>query len=243
MTISSVTAGARVRAAMGAAVRRAAWAWAGVPSGALGWVSTRTVFPLTAGTSYQAIADALEVGPQDVVLDVACGSGALLATHAAQARRVAGIDLSDVQVRLARRALGDRIAAGTAEVVKGDAAALPWPDGSFTAVCCVSSFETFPDPEKVLREMVRVLRHGGRVALNIGERVAPGTRTHRVWDALWVWSEDDVRRMVVDTGLEDVAVRYSRAWGNDPVSRFLTWMWKKLGNDMSELRLVTAVKR
>lgn len=233
---------ARARTATGEAMKRAAWAWAGVPSGVLGWVSTRTVFPLTSGTSYQAVADALQLRPEDVVLDVACGSGALLAKHGGHVRRVAGIDLSDVQIDLARRTLRERIASGTAEVVRGDAGALPWPDETFTAASCVSSFEAFPDPEKVLLEVFRVLRPGGRVVLNIGERVPPGTQTHRVWDTLWVWSEDDVRRMVQDAGFSDVTLTYAASFGKDPVSRFLVWLWRKLGNDMSELRLVGAVK-
>lgn len=206
----------------------------------MGWLSTRTVFPLTSGTSYEAVADALRLGPRDDVLDVACGSGAFLARHAADAHKVAGIDLSDVQIDLARRALGSRIAAGTAEIVKGDAGSLPWPDATFTAVSCVSSFETFPDPEKVLAEMFRVLRPGGRVVLNIGQRVPPDTQTHRAWDVMWVWSEDDVRRMVEQAGFADVTIAYARSWGDDPVSRLLVWVWQKLGTEMNELRLVTA---
>lgn len=233
---------ARARTAVGAALKRAAWAWAGVPSGVLGWVSTRTVFPLTSGTSYQAVADALQLRPEDEVLDVACGSGALLAKHAGYVRRVAGIDLSEIQIDLARRSLRERIAAGTAEVVQGDAGALPWPDDTFTAASCVSSFEAFPDPAKVLLEVFRVLRPGGRVVLNIGERVPPGTQTHRVWDTLWVWSEDDVRQMVEDAGFADVSLTYAESFGTDPVSRFLVRLWRRLGNDMSELRLVRAVK-
>jgi SAM-dependent methyltransferase len=232
----------RARAAISEGMKRAAWDWAGVPRGPLGWLSTRTVFPLTSGTSYRAVADTLQLGPDDELLDVACGSGAFLAQHAGHVRRVAGIDLSDVQVPLAHRALRERIAAGSATVVHGDASSLPWPDESFTAVTCVSSFEVFPDPEKVLAEMFRVLRPGGRVAVNIGERVPPGTETHRMWDAVWVWSEDDVRRMVDGTGFTEVDITYAASFGTDPVSTFLVWLWRRLGNDMSELRLVRAVK-
>lgn len=240
MAITSTTS--RVRAAVEGRAKRAAWDWAGMPSGVLGWISTRTVFPLTTGPSYRAVTDLLQPRPEDEVLDVACGSGVLLAQYAANARRVAGIDLSDMQIDLARRHLAERIAAGTAEVVKGDAGALPWPEETFTAATCVSSFEVFPEPEQVLAEMFRVLRPGGRIALNIGERVPADTRTHKMWDVLWVWSEDDVRRMVEGAGFDEVSIRYARSMGGDPVSRFLVWMWDKLGNDMSELRLVSAVK-
>ena len=75
--------------------------------------------------------------------------------------------------------------------------------------------------------MFRVLRPGGRAVLNIGERVAPGTQTHRMWDVLWVWSEDDVQHMVEEAGFTDVTVRYARAWGNDPVSKSLVRLWSR----------------
>jgi hypothetical protein len=141
-------------------LKQAAWSWSGVPSGPLGWISTRTAFPLLSGTVYQNTADALHLQADDELLDVACGSGAFLAQHATRARRVAGIDLSDIQIDLAHRHLADRIAAGTADIVKGDASNLPWPDGSFTAAMCISAFEVFPDPEQVLSEIHRVLRYG-----------------------------------------------------------------------------------
>ena len=83
-----------VRAALGRVLLSVARAWAGVPSGPLGWVSTRTVFPLTSGTLYRTMGEALDLQPDDEVLDVGCGSGAFLAQHAGQVRRVAGIDLS-----------------------------------------------------------------------------------------------------------------------------------------------------
>jgi len=44
-------------------------------------------------------------------------------------RYVAGLDLSEIQLGMARQRLADRIGAGTAEIVMGDAMALPWEDG------------------------------------------------------------------------------------------------------------------
>ena len=71
---------------------------------------------------------------------MACGWGEFLAVHGSEARHLAGIDVSDEKVTLARQRLADRIASGTAEVVQGDAAALPWDEGTFTAVTCMDSF-------------------------------------------------------------------------------------------------------
>lgn len=71
----------------------------------------------------------------------------------------------------------ERIAAGTAESVKGDAATLPWPDNSLTVVTCMGSFQVSSDAQQVLAEMLRVLRPGGRAVMNNVERVPAGTQT------------------------------------------------------------------
>jgi SAM-dependent methyltransferase len=230
---SSVVAQARTRA--NAAFRRVMQDWAGVPRGPLGWISTHTVLT-TGDTAFREVAAACQLQPDDAWLDVACGSGAFLAERGAHVGRVAGIDLSDLQVGIARRALADRIAAGTAEVVKGDAAAMPWPDASFTVVTATSVFEVFPDAGAVLDEMVRVLRPGGRAVLNIGERVKPGTQTHEGWGGIPVWSEEDARGMVERAGFTDVTVQYVDWAGDNPVGRLFAKVAGPLGGDLRLVR-------
>jgi SAM-dependent methyltransferase len=158
--------------------------------------------------------------------------------------RVAGIDLSDLQVGLARKRLDQRIAAGTAEIVHGDAAALPWPDASFTVVTCMSVFEALPDPAGVVEEVFRVLRADGRAVLNIGDRVEPGTQTHRILNGTgWVWAEDEVRRMVEQCGFADVTIQYV-PWGEDTtVNRlFAKAVGKVVGPITGELGLACGIK-
>jgi SAM-dependent methyltransferase len=215
--------------------------WAGVPRGPLGWVSAHTVLNTS---SYPAVADALQLSPDDELLDLGCGSAGFLAGQADRVHRVAGIDLSDIQVSLARKRLGERIAAGTAEIVHGDAGALPWPDASFTVVTCMSVFEALPDPAGVVAEVFRVLRPGGRAVLNIGERVPAGTQTHRILNgAGWVWAEDDVRRMVEQAGFTDVSIQYV-PWGEDTaVNRlFATVIGRLVGPIGGDLRLAGGIK-
>lgn len=219
-----------------AALYKAFWNWAAVPSGPLGWISSHTV--LWSG-SYPAVADALQLQPDDELLELGCGSAGFLVGQAPRVRRVAGIDLSDIQVDLARRRLAERIAAGTAEIVKGDAAALPWPDETFTVVTCMSVFEALPHPEQVLGESFRVLRPGGRAVLNIGERVPEGTKTHNAWGGIPVWTEDDVRRMVEEAGYRDVTVQYV-PWGEPTrVNRLFAKIVGPMGGD---LRLVGGIR-
>ena len=88
--------------------------------------------------------------------------------HARHVKRLAGLDLSDIQVRLAQRRLADMIAAGSAEIVQGDAAALPWADESFSAATCMGSLEFIADSAAALREMWRVLRPGGGIVVSYG---------------------------------------------------------------------------
>jgi SAM-dependent methyltransferase len=198
---------ARSRGAPGAGwLARVFYTANGVPSGPLGWVSAREM-PLDHRPVYATMAQELVLRPDDDVLDVGCGAAAFLQRHAAHARHVAGLDLSDIQVGLAQRRLADRIAAGTAEIVKGDAIALPWPDGHFSVVTATYCLEFVLDPLKALSEMQRVLRPGGRAVLSLGlpttDASLSGTKT--AW-GFPRWSEADARRLMEETGFSDVSV-------------------------------------
>jgi SAM-dependent methyltransferase len=217
---------------------KAACAWAGVPSGPLGWISSNWTMPRLHAPIYPVMAEALDLRPDDDLLEVACGSGIFLAEQAAHVRHVAGLDLSDIQVGLAQRRLADRIAAGTAEIVKGDATALPWDDGRFSVVTCMGSMEAFPDPGRAVAEMYRVLRPGGRAVMNIGERVPEGTETHRALGAIWVWSEADARGLAEGADFTDVSISYRPSGGDSPLAAVSSRL-----AGQGELRLVRGVKR
>ena len=194
-------------------LRKVADSWAGVPSGPLGWVSSHWVMPRLHGPIYPLMAEALDLRPEDELLEVACGSGVFLAHHAADVSFVAGLDLSDLQIDLARQRLAERISVGSAEIVKGDAVELPWEAERFSAVTCMGSMEAFPEPASALAEMLRVLRPGGRAAVAMGWRVPEGTGTHQAFGGMWVWNEADVRRLVEDAGFVDVSVTYDDVRG------------------------------
>ena len=120
-----------------------------------------------------AVADAALIGPGQRVLDVACGTGAL--TRAVAARvgptgRVLGLDANPEMLAVARR-LDPSI-----EWIDGRAEALPLPDASLDAVVSQFGLMFFDDRVAALREMVRVLEPGGRLAVAVCDAVerSPG---------------------------------------------------------------------
>lgn len=114
------------------------------------------------------VADAAQIRAGHRVLDVACGTGIL--TREAHSRvgstaRVAGLDVSQGMLTVAERL------APEVEWRQGTAESLPYPDQSFDVVVSQFGLMFFPDRRGALREMLRVMMPGGRLAV-------------AVWDAL-----------------------------------------------------------
>ena len=114
--------------------------------------------------SVRLLIDMARVGPEDAVLDVACGPGLVACPLAEVARHVTGIDLTPAMIEQAQ---AKQRARGLTNLTwrVGDAVPLPWPDAAFSVVVTRYSFHHFLDPKAVLAEMVRVCRPGGRVAV------------------------------------------------------------------------------
>lgn len=110
------------------------------------------------------------------VLDVGCGRGLLLigAAHRLTDGAAVGVDrwvrgaVSGNRPKAARRNAEQEGVADRVQVVEGDARSLPFPDGSFDVVLSnfvLHEMDSREDRERMLRELVRVLRPGGQVAL------------------------------------------------------------------------------
>ncbi|HET7871729.1 MAG TPA: methyltransferase domain-containing protein [Terriglobales bacterium] len=110
------------------------------------------------------IVSCADAGPDDTVLEVACGPGLLACAFAHVARHVTGIDLTPAMLELARKAQAEQ---GLSNMSwdQGDVTRLPYPDASFSIVSSRFAFHHFEDPLAVLKEKKRVCKPGGRVVV------------------------------------------------------------------------------
>jgi demethylmenaquinone methyltransferase / 2-methoxy-6-polyprenyl-1,4-benzoquinol methylase len=155
----------------------------------------------------RAAVEAVAAGPEDRVLDVACGTG--LVAGALVDRwgcEVVGLDQSASMLGRARSKLAeDARLAKRVTLVEGEAENLPFDDGEFDHLTFTYLLRYVDDPAATLRELARVVRPGGRIS-SLEFCVPRGA-----W--LWAW------RLYTRVGLPALGRLASRSWFE--VGRFL----------------------
>jgi ubiquinone/menaquinone biosynthesis C-methylase UbiE len=113
------------------------------------------------------VADLLEIGPNDSVLEVGFGPGVIIRrlSKLASQGHVAGVDPSQEMVEQARARNAAAIETGRVDLRRGSVESLPFDDDAFDKALAVNSMQVWPDPPAGLREMRRVMKPGAKVAL------------------------------------------------------------------------------
>src|SRR5262249_46583504 len=109
------------------------------------------------------LAEVLQLGPGQRVLDVASGLGPTAFLLASEfGAEVDGVDLGEQSVASANLKAADQGVADRVRFHVGDAERLPFDDATFDVVVSECAFCTFPDKATAASEMARVLKPGGQ---------------------------------------------------------------------------------
>lgn len=164
----------------------------------------RYLVPAYFGPFAEALTVLAAPWPADHVLDVACGTGSLtrlLVACVGPSGHVTGLDLNADMLAVAR----DIVDAPNVEWREASALAMPFADSTFDLVTCQQGLQFFPDRAAGMREMRRVLRPGGRLALSIWR----STEYNPVWKLL----EEALAGLVGPEAAETAALRARRRRG------------------------------
>jgi ubiquinone/menaquinone biosynthesis C-methylase UbiE len=173
----------------------------------------------------ERLVDSASIQPGERILDVACGTGIVARTAAPRAGStgsVVAIDINGEMLATARKASTD----GDLTIAwqTGDAADIPFGDGSFDIVFCQQALQFFPSPSDALSEMNRVLAPNGRVALNVLRPLERNPVYRVLADALErhagaaagtmmrspfpSWDIEQLRDLVSDAKFQDIHIRH-----------------------------------
>jgi len=112
----------------------------------------------------EAIAARIGIGPTDVVMDFGCGPGFFTEAFAAEAGRVVAVDAQPAMLKKARKRLGPM--AGRVEfVATEDGTRIAVPSASVDLAFLAYVYHEVSDSARVLSELARALRPGGRLVI------------------------------------------------------------------------------
>ncbi len=147
-----------------------------------------------------------------MMLDVATGTGRLpiIMTRNAQFEgHIVGIDLSRKMLEVAQEKIDELHFEDFISLMHENGQDLPFADATFDVVTCLEALEFMPDPEAVLKEMIRVLRPSGLLLTTI--------RIDTPWMPNRTWDEETMCQKLAENGIEAIEIEiwqedYTKVW-------------------------------
>ncbi len=175
---------------------------------------------------YQSIAMAdLDITPKKTFLDVGCGHGWAVR----RARKIYGAGKSvgiDISAKMIEKAKSRTPEGEGFQFLLAGADSIPCPGDEFDAILCTCSFHHYQKPVKVLSEMRRVLRKGGRLALldparDVSLAIWFQDRFRRYLEESHVtyYTTKEIMELIIKTGFKPVKriTTYKRFWDHKKI--------------------------
>ena len=176
------------------------------------------IFGVITGRAIRATMHAVNGLPAGRILEVGVGTGLSLPLYRSD-HRVVGIDLSPDMLRRAERRVAERNLRNVEALAEMDAANLAFPDGSFDVAVAMFVMTVVPDCPRVLAEMTRVVRPGGRIVVvnhfsaEGGPRAAAERWLSRFATSLGWHPEFDKEQMLSRPGMQLLSERSLSPFG------------------------------
>ncbi len=152
--------------------------------------------------------DLLTIQPDTRVLEIGFGPGVAIQYAAQQAVQghVSGIDYSETMVQVARKRNASAIRKGLVDLTHGDVRSLPYVDEEFDRAFTIHCIYFWADPTACLREIRRVLRTNGVLAITILPKDKWPPRRTPSTDVFKLYRAGEVAQLVADAGFRDARV-------------------------------------
>ena len=188
-------------------IARFMWGQARKPSGFIGRLFGNN---MARGNEYDArwTISLLNIQPESRVLEIGFGPGVSTqyASEKASKGFVVGIDHSETMVQAARKRNAKAIEAGRMELRQGDVASIADPDESFDTVFSIHSIYFWPKPVDCLKELKRVLKPGGLLAITIKPKDKWIELKQDTITSANLYFSTDLVQMFSDAGLRNIRV-------------------------------------
>jgi len=187
------------------------------------WWRKSRLFALMTGIrferEYENIVRALELDGDELLLDLACGSGIYSRPLSRRLDRggVVGLDLSTPMLRYAARKAQDQ-SIGNLDLVRGSALELPFPGDAFDRVNCCGALHLFPDFSKATSEVFRVLRPGGIFTAAVFRNWLPGRLSRKLADRQYRrmgaknFQPEELESLLVGAGFEGFECHHGKRY-------------------------------
>ena len=130
--------------------------------------------------------------------------------HLAKSSRgtVTGIDYSPVSVEKSREYNLEAVSSGRCRVIEGNVAGLPFEDNSFDIITAFETVYFWPDIERSLAQVYRVLRKGGTFMIcnEDGGETDKGEKWTKIIKGMTIYKPERLRRLLTEAGFTNIAV-------------------------------------